>query len=328
MSRRIKLLFWNRDEGRLRAGFRLLIQFGLFLGMLGGLALLTSSLGPTDPGAFAAGSLYLVLGVALMWFVARFIDRRPVKDFGFHIDAGWWLDFAFGVFVGGLLMTGIFLIEYHAGWVNVTPAAGSLAAASTMLLLSLLVYLSVAFNEEFTFRGYQLLNLAEGFVSRRLGPRGAILLAFLLSAGIFGLAHGTNESATVASTSGIVLGGVLLSLPYLCTGELALSIGVHFSWNFFQGTVYGFPVSGSVPKRRLLVSEQAGPDLWTGGAFGPEAGLLAVFAVMIGCLLVIGWLKIRRKTLDVRVRLANATNADRPCFVRLPPTRPFFERGG
>lgn len=76
---------------------------------------------------------------------------------------------------------------------------------------------------------------------------------------------------------------MLLRVPYLLTGELAIPIGLHTTWNLFQGTVYGFPVSGSAPTRRVFVVEQGGPELWTGGPFGPEAGLLAVVWVLLGC---------------------------------------------
>jgi hypothetical protein len=101
-----------------------------------------------------------------------------------------------------------------------------------------------------------------------------------------------------------MLAGILLALPYVLTGELAISIGLHLAWNFFQGTVYGFPVSGSQPSRRLLILEQSGPELWTGGAFGPEGGLLGIVATLVGCVLVLGWVQFRYRRLALDVALA------------------------
>jgi uncharacterized protein len=114
----------------------------------------------------------------------------------------------------------------------------------------------------------------------------------------------TNPHATAISTVGIIFAGLALSLPYVLTGELALSIGLHVTWNLFQGTAYGFPVSGSPPSRRLLVVEQGGPIVWTGGEFGPEAGLLSVVWVVLGCGLTLLWIRWRRKGLALQPQLA------------------------
>jgi hypothetical protein len=93
-------------------------------------------------------------------------------------------------------------------------------------------------------------------------------------------------------------------LPFILTGELAISIGLHLTWNLFQGTIYGFPVSGDRPTKELLVLKQAGPDVWTGGKFGPEAGLLGIAAMVAGCLLILGWVKYCRRPLAIDVAVA------------------------
>jgi hypothetical protein len=58
---------------------------------------------------------------------------------------------------------------------------------------------------------------------------------------------------------------------------------LHFAWNFTQTTIYAFPTSGlAFEDRKLWVLEQTGPDWITGGAFGPEGGLLATLALLLG----------------------------------------------
>jgi hypothetical protein len=304
---RINILFWNGQQRRLRAGWRLLIQFVLFLALLVALAVVASLLGQ-GPGTAAVGTVvYLGLGASLAWFLARFVDRRSLADYGFHLTPRWWLDFGFGLALGAALMSGIFFTECAAGWLEVRAAAVTESGLTPVptLLLSLFFYAAVAANEEFAFRGYQLRNLAEGLAGRWLSARTATVMAWLTSSAVFGLAHATADGATVLSTLNLVLQTAgLLGLPYLLTGELAIPLGLHLSWNLFEGTVYGFAVSGSEPSRRLLIPTQSGPALWTGGTFGPEGGLLATLAAAVGCGLIVLWIQVRHGRVSLHTPLA------------------------
>ena len=76
-----------------------------------------------------------------------------------------------------------------------------------------------------------------------------------------------------------------MAYGYLRTRQLWLPIGIHIGWNFFEGVVFGFPVSG-MGNYRLLRITVTGPELWTGGAFGPEAGLVLIPALLLGTLMI------------------------------------------
>jgi hypothetical protein len=108
----------------------------------------------------------------------------------------------------------------------------------------------------------------------------------LISSAVFGALHLSNPHASWVAAVGILFAGLFLALGYLRTGQLWLSIGLHIGWNFFEGVVFGFPVSGtaSYPLLRIQVS---GPPLWTGAAFGPEAGLIVMPAILFGALLIL-----------------------------------------
>jgi membrane protease YdiL (CAAX protease family) len=121
-----------------------------------------------------------------------------------------------------------------------------------------------------------------------------------LSSLFFGIGHAMNPHADWVSTLGVTAAGLLLGLGYVFTGSLGISVGLHFSWNFFQGNVFGFPVSGRDFGVSFLKVSQGGPGLWTGGAFGPEAGLLGFLACLLGGLLVLLW--VRRVYGPVRLR--------------------------
>jgi hypothetical protein len=245
-----------------------------------------------------------------VWLAGRLLDRRPFADFGFHIDRDWWIDFGFGLLQGAALMFIIFLLQLAAGWVTVTGAFVTTRAGTNFLLAILMpvvTFLAVGFYEELFFRGYQLQNLAEGLTWHVIGPRAAIVIATLLSAAVFGVFHAFNPNASVVSTLNITFAGVFLAMGYLLTGELAIPTGLHIAWNFFQGNVFGFPVSGTAFSSATFISvEQGGPDLWTGGAFGPEAGLLGLGAMIVGILSTALWVRWHSGQAGLELSLAEA----------------------
>ena len=258
----------------------------------------------------ASGVAGLLGAVLTVWLAGRFLDRRPFSDFGFHLGAGWWLDLLFGMALGALLISAIFFLELGLGWVEVVGAFQTIGTNSPFapsVLLPVAIYLCVGFYEETVFRGYQLKNAAEGLNYPALGPRGAILAAWVLSSVFFGLLHADNPGATVVSTLNIVLAGLMLGFGYVISGELAIPIGLHITWNLFQGTVYGFPVSGFGPfGATFLATRQTGPDLWTGGPFGPEAGLLAPVAMLLGVSLIALWTRLIKGKISLHSPIAES----------------------
>lgn len=302
-------LGWNRAERRLRLPFRLALAVVL-LAILGrgvvavgrfltdGGAALAAALPGSDVGPLVrvAAALVSVATVALAVGIAGVaLDRRRLSDFGFHVDREWWVDCAFGSALGVALMAGIVLVGVAAGWFRVTdtlyasPGASLLTLGATLLV----TFAGVSITEELVVRGYLLTNLAEGL---RIGPvtgRAALAVAVLLTSGLFGLLHAGNPNATPASTATIALAGVFLAAGYALTGELAIPLGLHFSWNYAQGVLFGFPVSGLRLGVAVVRTRETGPDLVTGGRFGPEAGLLGVVAILVGIVAIAWWARAR-----------------------------------
>ncbi len=310
--RTISGIFWNTSQHRLRAGWRLLLHFVLIVLITLGRDVFAQRFGSTPLPTTLAFVAYLAAGLGLTWWIARHIDRRSFAAFGLHLDRTWWLDVGFGLSLGALLMTGIFLSMKAAGWVAVDGFASTNAGVPFIIafLLKVVAFSAVAINEELAFRGYQLKNLAEGIVGNRIGAHGAIVSAVVISSAFFGLTHLANSNATAASALVVICAGMLLSLPYLLTGELGVSIGLHLTWNLFEGPVYGFPVSGSPPATHVLSIQQSGPTLWTGGSFGPEAGLIGLVWALVGCGVTIGWVRWLRGRVALHAPLATHVPRD------------------
>jgi hypothetical protein len=106
--------------------------------------------------------------------------------------------------------------------------------------------------------------------------------------------------------------GIAFGTGFILTGELAIPIGLHIAWNFFQANVFGFPVSGlSYPAEivTLFKTNNSGPEKWTGGVFGPEAGIFGLLAMLIGIFLTIIWIRFRR---GIKFREIHAPLASTP----------------
>lgn len=298
------------NDGRLRAGYRIALFF-LLWGY--GPALIHGVIERTVLPLMTPDRLWLQsimlnllrLGAILLagWWMARVVDRRAFADYGFHFSRRWWADFCFGLLLGAALMALVFLIEWLAGWVRVVELWRSdppILWFGLAFLAPVVLYVVVAIAEELLTRGNQILNLTEG-TTTHLGYTYAVLFAWIVSSVIFGLLHVFNPHASWVSTTNLALMGFMFGLGYVLTGELALPIGLHITWNLVQGNFYGFPVSGKMQFGTSIVAiEQHGPALWTGGAFGPEAGLLGILVTVAGMLAIIGWVRWRYGDLSLR----------------------------
>jgi hypothetical protein len=108
----------------------------------------------------------------------------------------------------------------------------------------------------------------------------------LISSILFALGHLGNPHVAWNAILGLALSGAFLAYGYLRTRQLWLPIGLHIGWNFFEGSVFGFQVSGLENFPRLIVQTVHGPELFTGGAFGPEAGLVLLPGLALGVILI------------------------------------------
>lgn len=300
-----RLLFAGGD-GRLRLFWRLTLHGVLSIGlitlltlplMLGGMA---AGADPLEIGLSTSSplwSLALLLPGALAmtvstWIARRYFDRRTFASLGLVWSRRAPADLAVGFAIPMAMMGAVYAVESAAGWIRFEGFAWSAVgggAVASLTAAGLLQFLIIGYQEEILSRGYHLQNLSETH-----GPAAGLLV----SAAIFGLLHAGNPGAGWASTLGVFAAGIFLGFAYLRTRTLWLPIGLHAGWNFFEGTVFGFPVSG-LRAFRLLEHSVAGPELVTGGSFGPEAGAVLLPALAVGTFLT--WAYTRRRNVPGKV---------------------------
>ncbi len=156
--------------------------------------------------------------------------------------------------------------------------------------------LLVSFLEETFFRGYLFTNILEGFKSKKTSNKQAVLIALIISSLLFGLAHFSNNNASIISITLLMINGMVWCIPFILTKNLGLSIGLHLSWNFTQ-TQIGLTMSGNKALNSFYKIENTGPDLFTGGDYGPEGGILGLIGFVVMLITTLAYLRITNKTL-------------------------------
>jgi uncharacterized protein len=294
-------------QGRLRTGWRIALQsLGFVTLVVVQQALQDTAVSAHDVTLSVVGSVVYIAGaLLLLWAMARRVDRRRFADFGLQPGREWWLDLTAGLALGAFTMTAVAAVGSALGWVRfsgpaATPFGGPFAVTALAVLLG---FVAIGLGEESTFRAYQGRNLAEWLVGA-LGPKRAVAAAAALTAAIFGVAHLANPNATLLSAVCVTAAGLVLGLAWLLSGGLALPLGMHVTWGFFEEFVFGFPNSGQAPLASLLRPSVTGPDVWLGGRFGPEAGLLMLAVEVVDVVLVVLWLRYRRRWQGARGDLA------------------------
>ena len=310
----MKKIFWNYSEQRLRTGWRIVISLMGFIIVMISFGLILKVLGKNIVTSLVGLVAFGTLTIVVFWIAGRYIDKRSFKDFGFNINKNWWRDFVFGFLLSGVLISIIFIVEKSFGWINIVGVFKNEKELyinfpfAVALIIGLLAYSVLALWEEVFFRGYFLKNLSEGLNNNFFRVKGALILAFIISSVFFGMAHFSNPNITIIGIINIILLGIFLGLPYVLTGELAIPIALHISWNFFQGLIFGFPLSGGQDEISVFSINQSGPEIWTGDAFGPEAGLFSVFAMLVGCGIIILWIRVSRGRISLHTSLAEYRN--------------------
>jgi membrane protease YdiL (CAAX protease family) len=158
---------------------------------------------------------------------------------------------------------------------------GNVSIQDTSINIPLLVGYVLLFaigslNEEIMIRGYILSNFCESM---------NLYIALLASLFLFAVIHLANANVTLLSVINIFLAGILLGIYYIHTRNLWLPISLHFSWNFFQGPVFGFEVSG-VDVTGVIIQDIQGSDMVTGEPFGFEGSIIATLLMVISIVLL------------------------------------------
>lgn len=208
-------------------------------------------------------------GVSVLAGLGLKTDHRTMPDIGA------------GISIATAAMIGILVVELILGVAHISGGAFN---PVTVLVFGVFLILS-GVVDEILMRGMLVSGLALMLGGR---PFTAVLIAGVL----FGSTHIFFDGASTLSLISNSLGGVMYGLAFILTRRIWLGLGLHFAWNFVQGPILGFILSGHPVTGALFHIDDLGSVGLTGGLYGPEGGIVGIafrFAVIAA---VLTWVRI------------------------------------
>ncbi len=222
-------------------------------------------------------SIVIVIAILLCGYRICFFRKRHnsiLAALGLALNHRSILHLILGVVVGATAISCIFFFEWSVGFLQVLKVDWVSVSGDDFL-----TFVAKPFLEEFVFR-CAILGALVLLIPRRL-------IAVIISALLFGGVHVINANAGFISVFSTILGGVAYGLAYLFHERIWFPLGLHSAWNYFQSCVFGLPLSGGFKGSNSLIKQHdIGPAALTGGAYGPEGGMIGLCARI----LVIGFI--------------------------------------
>ena len=244
----------------------------------------TSEMSALVSGSWMAATLISSFaGIFLfLWLWTRFFEKRSLASLGFELP-GALIKYARGFLLGIVLFGGAVGLLAVTGFVEIeqgNPSTQGTAALGGVLIV-LIGWIVQGAGEEVLTRGWMLPVL-----SARYKPWVGIIVSSLF----FAVLHGLNPNLSVIAMINLALFGFFAAFYALREGSLWGICALHSVWNWVQGNIFGFEVSGgSFGGGTLLNLMETGPDWFTGGPFGPEGGLAVTIMLLVGMAFIFFW---------------------------------------
>jgi membrane protease YdiL (CAAX protease family) len=225
--------------------------FPIIIGLIGVPSFVVATLGTFGAAAVANA-------IAL-----RIYERGQLADIGLGWTAASRRNLAVGILGGIGAALVVLVVPILLRIADLAPVPNDHFRWPSLVFVSI-VLLFGAVGEEMLFRGYAFQVLVKA-----IGPFATILPMAVL----FGLAHSDNLNFSWLALMNTILWGVVLGYAFILSGDLWLPIGLHFGWNWTM-PLLGANLSGfTMGVTGYSIQWKIG-GLWSGGAYGPEGGLL------------------------------------------------------
>lgn len=233
--------------------------------------------------AQGGGTVGGIIGTIFMW---RVIQKHHWRKLGFeHASVK---DLLFGLLLGAASITFMFFILLMTGNVTMVHSFTN-PQISLFLIHYLILFILVGIFEELFFRGYVMQTMAS--------RKNKVWVIYMASALLFSFVHGLNPNVSSLGLVNIFFVGLLFAYMFVATKSLLMPIGYHITWNYFQGSVFGFAVSGNTTHALYEVDITGGNDWLTGGSFGLEGGFLTTLFIGVSFIATYFYVRFQNDTI-------------------------------
>lgn len=236
---------------------------------------------------FPGITLFLIQCILMIFFVVLFWkvwDKRKLSDIGFTNIKSSWKDLCIGLLMGAISFTIVAIILLLTNSVELSNIF-SQPNFSSALITQLIIFIFVGINEELFSRGYCMTVLKQTKKS---------WIPVVVSSVIFALMHSMNEGISLLAYINLFLFGIVMAYLVIKTKNIWMCIGYHITWNYFQGNIFGFLVSGNTTDSIYSI-KTVNPNLINGGSFGPEGGFIVTALLIVTILGIYRFLPSRVK---------------------------------
>ena len=219
-------------------------------------------------------SFVIILLLFIFW--VKVIEKNPLSSLGF-VKRKWLKYLGWGILLS-LLQMGVIALVYQVSGIG-SFELNELSLEPILFILGLFPFwLLQGGTEEGATRGWLL---------TRIAARANLPLAIAISSSLFGILHLGNAGVTFLSLLNIILDGVLAALLFIYTDSIWLVVAQHGTWNYVQGNLLGFQVSGTGADASIFsFTMGSGPDWLTGGAFGAEGSIITTLVLLLSVVIV------------------------------------------
>ena len=219
-------------------------------------------------------SFVIILFLFIFW--VKVIEKNALSSLGF-VKRNWLKYLGWGIMFS-LVQMGVIALIYQISGIG-SFELNELSLEPILFILGLFPFwLLQGGTEEVATRGWLL---------TRIAARTNLPLAIAISSSLFGILHMGNAGVTFLSVLNIILDGVLAGLLFIYTDSIWLVVAQHGTWNYVQGNLLGFQVSGTGADASIFsFTMGSGPDWLTGGTFGAEGSIITTLVLLVSLVIV------------------------------------------